>query len=702
MTQEKGQSKQSTTVKTAQTAPSPKKAGKSASKADKPASTAPVLIVGAGPTGLTMALALTQLGIPCRIVDQLKTPTTQSRAAGIHARTLELLHPLGVTKTLIQQGLKMQHMMLSVDGKPLVKLDYSIVDSPYQFALMLSQAHTEAVLTEALQAAGVVVDRDVTLTDLHQENTEVTATLRDASGQTQEWRGAYLIGCDGAHSTVRTVLNMPFQGVSEPERWVLADVVLEEPESSDEINIQLSEHGVFMAFPLGQSEYRIGANYRAPGYEAEADPTLAECQCLLDLNRPAESKARIAKTNWISTFHISYRKANAFQQGHVFLCGDAAHIHSPAGGQGMNTGIQDAINLAWKLALVYRGQASDTLLTTYNTERHHVAELVLKNTARLTGVVTTKNPVAAWLRNTLVPVASHIEWLRKQMINTLSQVGINYRQSAAVAERWAVPGMAQYLGQLKMGDHSQAGDRAPDATLIPFVKAQSQSAAAAEQPLQLYDLLSLTAHHGLLFIDELEKHEEKHEAKQEEKHQGKHEGKDEETDGEKHEQTNGEKQPSSADFVGEQSSQASAEVTDDTSMTDTAGSTKTAKVTSTTTETAEPSSAETTEATSTRATRTAPADLSALINGLTRKYEPWVQLYLIAPNEALLKKYESYASDRVTLMLDPSRAMAKRYGVYDCAFYLIRPDGYIAYRNQPVSWAACEDYLTRYTQVGSL
>ncbi len=414
-------------------------------------STTPIpLIIGAGPVGLTMACELARHGIRCRIVDQNKERSQHSKALGIFPRTLEVFQSMGLADRFLAAGHRLRGLSIHHRDKTLAAVDFASVASPFPFALSLPQSETERLLLEHLASLGLAVEREVCLTTLEQTSDVVHATLRHADGQLENVETPWLLGCDGAHSTTRHALGVEFEGAQYEESFILADVRAESPLVRDRIHLFLGDDGLLGLFPFGGERWRIVASI-PPQTRAENLPevTLDEVQSLTNRRGPAQTQ--LSDPVWLSRFHISHRKVRDFRRLRVFLAGDAAHIHSPAGGQGMNTGIQDAFNLAWKLALVLQGRASAQLLASYQLEREPVARGVLNLTDRITRMGTLRNTVAQSVRDFLLPAVNGIGLLTDKLVEHLSELDINYRLSPIVENHG--PG------------RPRAGERAPDAEL---------------------------------------------------------------------------------------------------------------------------------------------------------------------------------------------------------------------------------------------
>jgi 2-polyprenyl-6-methoxyphenol hydroxylase-like FAD-dependent oxidoreductase len=430
------------------------------------------LIVGAGPTGLVLATQLQSYGIRFRIIDRLLDRTRESRALGVQARTLELLQTLGLGERLVARGKTSTRLKLHLEGRAVAAVtlgDIGAVDTRFPFILFVSQAETEDVLNEYLRASGVVIERGTELVSFEREDDGLQCLLQRDDGRQERLHARFLVGCDGAHSAVRKGSGIEFEGGSYPQDFVLGDIEADGPLEPNAINSFARGGGVAMFFPLGRpTTWRVIA--MAAGNPAETTPRsssgitseleLAELQALVD--PPTATAVRLRDPAWLTRFHLHHRQTATYRAGNVFLAGDAAHIHSPVGAQGMNTGIQDAWNLGWKLGLVARGLAHNRLLDTYDAERWPVGQILLRYTDRLFSTFTrvmSGRPLATWARRVVVPhVLPHAfesRWLRRMAFSFVSELGIRYRKSPAVAEGTA---------GLRKGPHP--GDRLPDAEVL--------------------------------------------------------------------------------------------------------------------------------------------------------------------------------------------------------------------------------------------
>jgi 2-polyprenyl-6-methoxyphenol hydroxylase-like FAD-dependent oxidoreductase len=417
-----------------------------------------VLVVGSGPTGLTLAAELLAMGATCRIVDRQPDRVHESRALAIQPRTLEVLRGLGATQELVARGNDAVWVQLHARGRVVrVRLfGLGLDDTAFPFLLFVSQAETEQVLLDHLAANGIHVERRVELVDFHADPDTVTCTLRHGDGRTEQVRTRYLAGCDGAASSVRRGTGIPFRGGAYPQTFALADLEVDGDLAADAAHAFLGQTGLLLFFPLGRpARWRLLAMHPTlQGRREPARPSLAELQALADLF--TGGRLRLRDPVWMTWFRLAHRHAARYQAGRVFLAGDAAHVHSPAGAQGMNTGIQDAWNLGWRLALVARGLATEALLDSYDAERRPVGGFVVRFTDRAFAVATSTNPILRAARTQLVPrvlpLALRVDRALAYGFRTVSQLGISYRHSPAVQEGHPTP---------RRGP--RAGDRLPDA-----------------------------------------------------------------------------------------------------------------------------------------------------------------------------------------------------------------------------------------------
>src|SRR5713101_5571306 len=390
-----------------------------------------VLIIGAGPTGLVLALWLTKLGAKVRIVDKTAEPGTTSRALAVQARTLELYRQLDLTEAVVARGHRVPAVNLWVRGEAAARLSFETVGSdltPYSFLHIFPQDQHEWLLIERLGAFGVAVERLTELSGFTSGENGITARLRGPDDQEVDCEAKYIAGCDGARSTVRETIGTGFPGGTYRQVFYVADVEAAGPAVNGELHVDLDEADFLGVFPLvGQGKARLIGTVR----DERADR--ADTLTFEDISDRAIShlKVQVNKVNWFSTYHVHHRVTQHFRKRRAFLLGDAAHIHSPAGGQGMNTGIGDAINLAWKLAAVIAGRAPDNLLDSYEAERIGFARRLVATTDRVFSFATSEGPIADFLRTRvaplLIPRVIAFEPVREFMFRTVSQIMLNYR-----------------------------------------------------------------------------------------------------------------------------------------------------------------------------------------------------------------------------------------------------------------------------------
>src|SRR5919199_3025405 len=448
-----------------------------------------VLVVGAGPTGMTMAAQLAARGVRCRIVDKTPERSRYTRALVVQARSLELLQKMGIADELVDRGRRTLKVTPFVGGRRAMNLEFGDIgvdDTPYPFLLFVSQAETERVLEGHLQDLGVEVERPVELINFEEQNGGMRTLLRHGDGREEHVRVRYVVGADGAHSAVRHTLGLPFVGDAYPQDFVLADLEIDWAGDEDRLYFFLSHRGLLAVFPLaGPSSYRLIATRDEDVPPDAGDPTLEEFQQLA--TELSALPMRLHDPGWLARFRLHHRGVNSYRAGRAFVAGDAAHIHSPAGGQGMNTGIQDAYNLAWKLALVIKGRAADSFLDSYHEERYPIGKRLLRTTDRLFSVAATHNPLLIAVRNVLVPLVLPRIFdkrsRRARAFRFVSQLGIKYPDSPIVDEEMRGADRAFRHGPA-------AGYRAPDGPLRLVGDSRSVS---------LFSRLRGIPHHLLLF-----------------------------------------------------------------------------------------------------------------------------------------------------------------------------------------------------------
>jgi 2-polyprenyl-6-methoxyphenol hydroxylase-like FAD-dependent oxidoreductase len=391
-----------------------------------------VLIAGGGPTGLSLALTLRRFGITPRIIDHSPTPAGVSKALAVWSGSLEALAGMGVIDDFSGAGQRLKALCVGDASKELARLAVGEgIDSPYPFPLLLPQSRTEQILATRLAAMGTQVERGVELVGLAQDNDHVTATLKHGDGRTEEVRASYLVGCDGARSLVRQTLGVDFEGYTEPQTFLLGDVLIDGGDL-DHTCIYLWWHGggTIALFPFGGSVWRIFAVREND--EGAEPPKLSELQEHADRHGPPGMRLR--DPTWLSAFRINERLAAHYRVGRCFLAGDAAHIHTPAGGQGMNTGMQDAVNLGWKLAYALNGVGDrELLLASYEAERRPVAHDVIKSAAQKQHAAFSQGHLTQALKDTAVSIFGNIPAVQKKLQVELSETDIVYRDGPLVA-----------------------------------------------------------------------------------------------------------------------------------------------------------------------------------------------------------------------------------------------------------------------------
>lgn len=457
-----------------------------------------VLVVGAGPTGLLLAAELARQGVRPRLVERRAQRSQESRALGVQARTLEVLEHLGVLEELRPRSRLLQNIWAFARGRPLVRLSLRTLESPHPYALIVPQSETERVLEARAESLGVRVERQVSLAGLSQDADGVTVTL-EGEGGPRQCRARWVVGCDGAHSGVRKALGLDFEGQRVGGTFTLADLRLEGLLVQDGVYAFLTPEGPLACIPLPEPGlWRLVAAL-PPSEGPPPEPSLELYQRLLDTRAGMPLKA--SEPRWMAHFQVSQRESPAWRVGRVFLAGDAAHVHSPVGGQGMNTGLQDAWNLAWKLALVARGEGPPGLLDTYEAERHPVAARLLRVTGLGTRAIALHAPAAQRLRDAALRQLGKLGPLTGRLARAISELDVSYRRGPLAVEHVAAPlplssaespdapDVAAWL-QARAAPH--AGDRAPDGPL-----------RTSEGPAHLFRWLGGPKHLLLVFEGEV-------------------------------------------------------------------------------------------------------------------------------------------------------------------------------------------------------
>lgn len=427
-----------------------------------------VLIVGAGPVGLTMGIQLARFGIPFRIIDKSAIQAKDSRAAGIQPRTLEVLEDIGILPSFLKEGVKVTGFNIYSKKQRLVHAVYEGLDTPYSFIIDIPQSQTEHILLHELERLGATVQRETELNNLENKGTHVEVMLQRGEGGFVPDEYAYVIGCDGARSACRKLTNTPFPGSEYPIQWIVLDAKIDWEYDSQEMNLFPHEEGLTAIFPLPHDRVRITIERKEdspPTFDLAVKRLRERISPDINLHEPAD----------LSAFIIHHRQAAAYRTRRVFLAGDAAHLHSPAGGQGMNTGMQDAYNLSWKLALVMQGKAQEEILETYHEERHPIAKAVLSLTDKVTRVMTVKSPALSFMRDAMMTLAGSFSPITDQLPKRFSQIYLHYKPNAIVVDNDPSTKM-------------KAGQRAPDHILKQGGK-----------EVRLFDLFKGTHHTLLIF-----------------------------------------------------------------------------------------------------------------------------------------------------------------------------------------------------------
>ena len=375
-----------------------------------------VVIVGAGPTGLALGAELKRLEISSLILDRLEAGANTSRAAVVHARTLEVLEPLGATQELLQEGIVVPIFRVRDRNRILVSISFKDLDTKYPFALMCPQNRTEAILLRRLQSLGGAVHRPCEVVAIRSGQSNVQVQYK--SGEELNTIDAkWVVGCDGMHSVVREQASIPFIGGDYEESFVLADVEMDWTLGREEVSLFFSDQGLVVVAPLPGGLFRVVATMQ----QAQSAPSIKVLQQILEERGPERTSITIRRIVWTSRFHLEHRVAKVLRQGRVLLAGDAAHVHSPAGGQGMNTGIQDAIALAAALKETLL-KGNDAALKLWQEQRLEIAHSVVKMTDRMTKMATASSPGVKLLRNAVLSIVGQIPFAQHALAEKLSEL----------------------------------------------------------------------------------------------------------------------------------------------------------------------------------------------------------------------------------------------------------------------------------------
>ena len=438
-----------------------------------------VIIVGAGPTGLALAAQLVRYGVDFVIFDQKETTTSYSKAIGVQARTLEIYEQINLSSELIRQGAIAEKARLVVGGEVRGEIEFREIGkdlSPYPYVLIVEQGKHEKLLYDFIKAGGRDVWWNTELENFTQDETGVTVQIKKAGGESEIVEAKYLVACDGAKSPVRHALGLAFAGSTFERMFYVADVQIDWKFPHDALMVFLMKHNLLAFFPMVGSDrhFRIVGTFPEEFAKDEGDVLYEEIE--EQIKKDAGVELDITRVDWFSTYKVHTRHAERFSSGRCFLAGDSAHIHTPAGGQGMNTGIQDGYNLAWKLALLLRGRASEKILATYNEERLENAINLLKTTDRFFNLVANPDTILSYLRMHVFPyiagVAFSIDAVKKFVFPRISQIGINYEHGS----------LSENGGSFSI----KAGER------MPYFEIESAS---------IYDRLREPRFHLLTFFD---------------------------------------------------------------------------------------------------------------------------------------------------------------------------------------------------------
>lgn len=436
-----------------------------------------VLIVGAGPTGLALAIRLRQLGVDCLVIDRLAEPMPWSRALGLHARTLEIFHALGVLTAVKQRSATLTKVMIHNNKGPLLALDLTTLDAPFPWVLSCPQAQVEEVLAERFAELGGRILRGAELLSFVQQAGTVAAQLQ-IDGERHQLQCELLVGCDGAHSQVREQLAVSFAGVTQKDHFLIADLPIDWSLESTSSHGFLLSQGSLIALPMPDC-WRLVIN-QAASEDSEGEVTLAPFRDRL--TAALGECPELGEPRWLTRFSIHRRLAGSYRQNRVLLAGDACHIQSPLGAQGMNTGIGDAFNLSWKLALFLRGIGGGRLLDSYERERRPIARNMLYSVDALSRASFSRSPVLRFGRDWVLRLLNRYPRRAAGLLRRVSQLDIAYRDSPMVRQG------PSYWPKDKLGP--LPGERIPD------VRLQSR-----DGPVALVDLLRDPRHYLLIQLE---------------------------------------------------------------------------------------------------------------------------------------------------------------------------------------------------------
>jgi 2-polyprenyl-6-methoxyphenol hydroxylase-like FAD-dependent oxidoreductase len=447
-----------------------------------------VLIVGAGPVGLFVANECARHNLRFRLIEERSSQSEHSKALAIFPRTLEIFDMAGIVTPFLERANRVTKVAVTVRDRTLGHMNFEPHESPYSFVAMVPQDVSERLLLEALRQKGKDVEYETKFVSAKQDDAAVHVTMEHL-GESTETQAAIVVGCDGAHSAVRHQLHLPFEGAEYKGLFLLADVETNIGLRADEMQLCPSEFGPVAIFPMSATRRRIVATIKT----AEGDaPSLDLVRDILAQRGPSAIEAR--DLHWSSYFRIHHRQVAQLREGRIFIAGDAAHIHSPFGGQGMNTGLHDAWNLVWKLNLFLKGEGNQELLDSYSSERLPVIKNVIETTDLLTRVMGTPNKWAQVLRDAVIPMVSRLAPFQHAFVQRLSELGIAYQGSSIVEG----PGKRYF-------DDSLRGGKGITGRFLLFLgnDAQPASKEAAQQLIQSFSAVlesRLFDNQGLLLV----------------------------------------------------------------------------------------------------------------------------------------------------------------------------------------------------------
>lgn len=457
-----------------------------------------VVIVGAGATGLTLACDLVRRGLTVQLVERGEAIDPEARSVALHARTLELLEPIGVTDALVAKGKPLHGVTVWSGGQPVVRADFDELDTRFTQLLSIESSELEQALTARLEALGGSVERGASVTGFRQDGTGVTVRVR--RGETDSTvRAAWLVGCDGPDSTVRASLGIAFEGDAAHDDYVVADLTIAWDVRDDRVNAYVTDDGLLACLPLPGGRYRVAASLPPEARSAQATPTLEDLQTLFA--RYASVNAVLREARSIERVTVAARQVANYRDDRVFLAGSAAHSFGPQAAQGANAGIQDALNLGWKLAFVHRGDARGLLLDTYEEERRAAGRALLKSTDAAVKVSGFKGSLARAARHEMARYLTSFEIVQQRIARDVADLSVGYERSRIVREDktslldarlgTASGGETPTLGSVRdFAVAPSAGQRLPDGKTTLAGRGGTQ---------RLYALLDGTKHALLLF-----------------------------------------------------------------------------------------------------------------------------------------------------------------------------------------------------------